>query len=411
MRRLFAILLSLALPMSAQAARTKIAVLPVDLDHGAKREVPDLVNDIVLSAVQDLGTFEVIGHDDVNTLLGFEQQKEMLGCDDATCMAQIGGALGVDKLLALRVARLQGDWVVTGKLIDIKSARVEDRFSDFVRGSARELLQALPGLVGVLFGKKRAPPPPDQERVRREAELRRQEQERSRRDAEIRRQLERERAALEEQRRRLAEAERAAKEARRRAAANTQPPPAKKSASSASSSLPEMVMGFNLALGLNVDDDRTSYGFLFLLEYWFMEYLAAGMLMDFEVSGDCDKRFQYFNGIQGGSCPSDTWLGAALYVGTGLDVAGFLKLHARLALGVSKLMEGAALLLYDFTEPGLGLYATALAGFTIWFGAAGLEVTTGLTRWSASWEDDVPPGLPELAPLELRLNVGLNVGF
>ncbi|MCK5691042.1 hypothetical protein KAI87_17295, partial [Myxococcota bacterium] len=134
------------------AAQIKMAVLPAQFDESAKGLVPKLFDDYLMSAVQNHGNFEVIGQDDINTLLGFDEQKDLMGCDDTSCIADIGGALGVDRIVAFKIARLGEDWVVTSKLINIREAKVESRSSDFVSGNVKSLLKAVPSLVAKLLG-------------------------------------------------------------------------------------------------------------------------------------------------------------------------------------------------------------------------------------------------------------------
>jgi len=110
--------------------------------------------------VQNGGDYEVIGQDDIAALVGFEKQKDLVGCDDASCIANIGGALGVDRIIAVRIARLDADWVVTSKLINIKATRVEARTSDIIVGNVKALLNAVPDIVGKLFAAAQGRPPP-----------------------------------------------------------------------------------------------------------------------------------------------------------------------------------------------------------------------------------------------------------
>lgn len=130
----------------------KVAVLPVQLDASTEGRVPRLIDDYLLAAVQNSSGLEVIGQDDLNALIGFEKQKDLLGCDDASCLANIGGALGVDLLVAVKVALLGSDWVVTAKLINLRDARVEARTSQIVSGDVKVLLRSVPALTDGLFG-------------------------------------------------------------------------------------------------------------------------------------------------------------------------------------------------------------------------------------------------------------------
>ena len=138
------------LPTTRENAVT-IAVLPAKVDVPEDFALPELFDDYVLTAVQNAGEFRVIGRTDIDAMLGLERQRELLGCDDAVCMADIGGALGVDFMVTLAVARVEDEWVVTTKLIDIRAARVEARTSDFVPGGVSELMAGLPALLAELF--------------------------------------------------------------------------------------------------------------------------------------------------------------------------------------------------------------------------------------------------------------------
>jgi hypothetical protein len=156
--------LSLCTLFSANVlAQSKLAVIPTQFDETAQGQVPALFDDYLLTAVQNLGGYEVIGQDDIAALLGFEQQKELIDCSDTSCIADLGGALGVDKILIVKIARLGNDWVATAKIINIRETKVESRVNEIVPGEVKDLLRSIPALVNKLFGsgsKTPSPPPP-----------------------------------------------------------------------------------------------------------------------------------------------------------------------------------------------------------------------------------------------------------
>jgi hypothetical protein len=134
----------------------KVAVMPVQVEENAAGRVPDLIDDYLLTAVQNLGGREVIGQDDIEAVLGLERQKDLLGCTKTNCFSELSGALGVEKLVLMRIGLIEAgkkkiEWVVTSKLIDIRAAVVEARSSDFVAGSTKVLLKSLPVIVDKLF--------------------------------------------------------------------------------------------------------------------------------------------------------------------------------------------------------------------------------------------------------------------
>jgi hypothetical protein len=143
--------LSSLLSETPAADTVKIAVLPTAVDASAKGQVPPIIDEYVLTAVHNRVGATVIGPEDVNALIGFEKQKELVGCDDVNCMAEIAGALGVDLLVVLRVARVEERWATTAKLIDLRAVEVEARTAGFVNGGSTELLAAVPQIIADLF--------------------------------------------------------------------------------------------------------------------------------------------------------------------------------------------------------------------------------------------------------------------
>ncbi|MBI5507339.1 MAG: hypothetical protein HY903_01175 [Deltaproteobacteria bacterium] len=132
-------------------AATKIAVVPSHVDASAEGKVPGVIDEYVLTAVQNVGGMETVGSDDITAVIGFEQQKQLMGCDDAACFASLGGALGVEKLVIVKVALADSKWAITAKLVNTGEARVENRVTDFVSGDSAQLLAGIDPLIKRLF--------------------------------------------------------------------------------------------------------------------------------------------------------------------------------------------------------------------------------------------------------------------
>ena len=104
----------------------QVAVMPLV----AKRiptDTTEVLDDILLGAVHRQSAHKVIGASDINAMLGLERMKDALGCNDTVCAAEIGGALGVDYLLAGAVSRLGENVFITLKLVDIRNTEVMGR--------------------------------------------------------------------------------------------------------------------------------------------------------------------------------------------------------------------------------------------------------------------------------------------
>jgi hypothetical protein len=64
----------------------------------------------------------VVSGADLQALIGLETQKQLAGCGDGSCLAQVGGALGVDYLLVSEVGEVGGRWLLTTTLLDVTKA-------------------------------------------------------------------------------------------------------------------------------------------------------------------------------------------------------------------------------------------------------------------------------------------------
>jgi hypothetical protein len=99
------VLLVSALPTSAAEQKPKLAILDLTA-NGASKELASAAGGVAASELDRLGVFKVMTADTIRNMLAFEKQRQMLGCSDAGCLAELGGALGADYLVAGKVSRL-----------------------------------------------------------------------------------------------------------------------------------------------------------------------------------------------------------------------------------------------------------------------------------------------------------------
>lgn len=121
--------------------KTRCAAMPLQA-LSVSADMVKVIDEFVLSELQGVG-FEAIGNDDISVMLGFEKTKDAMGCDDASCAAEIGGALGVDYIVAGKVSTLGSAPVLTLKLVDVRNSRVLARSNRTGSGSE----SGLPTLV------------------------------------------------------------------------------------------------------------------------------------------------------------------------------------------------------------------------------------------------------------------------
>ncbi|MCC7071642.1 MAG: hypothetical protein IT383_09980 [Deltaproteobacteria bacterium] len=89
---------------------------------GIDERILDVLTDSVVKELRKLERVTVVGMDEIRAMLDLEAQKQVLGCTDVSCVAEIAEALGVDEVVIGNVA-VVGETISFGlKRIDQKNA-------------------------------------------------------------------------------------------------------------------------------------------------------------------------------------------------------------------------------------------------------------------------------------------------
>jgi hypothetical protein len=124
---MFASLLSIVLAAPAPVDRG-IAVLDIKAVHGVSDGVAEMLTETFLVGLRDTGAFtSVIGGSDLRATLDLEQAKSAVGCNDNSCLAELGGALGVPFLAHVSIGKIGDEFVLTLKVISAEEGRVLGR--------------------------------------------------------------------------------------------------------------------------------------------------------------------------------------------------------------------------------------------------------------------------------------------
>ena len=138
-------------PNPALARARRIAVYDLKLE-GIDTSMGALVTESLLGELRKLQGISAIGMDEVRDMLNFEHAKDQMGCDDVTCLAEIGGALGVDDLLTGRLS-LRGQRARDAAAPDRSEPRTNTRHFQpaLDAGNGEEFLAAVGPAVEQLF--------------------------------------------------------------------------------------------------------------------------------------------------------------------------------------------------------------------------------------------------------------------
>ena len=101
----------------------KIAVLDVRATGTVEAKRVEGLSTLIAGEAAAVPGLQVTSSEDIRTLLGFEAQKQLLSCTDQSCMAEIGGALGVEYLLSTEVTKVGERLILGMTLFDTEAAR------------------------------------------------------------------------------------------------------------------------------------------------------------------------------------------------------------------------------------------------------------------------------------------------
>ncbi len=121
--------------------KPKIAVMEVKAGQGLDEKQAAALTSI-LAADAARGGMDVISQADITAMLSFQRQRQMLGCTDEGCLAEIGGALGAAWVVSAEAARVGTRDHVSIVIIDPKKAAVAARSAGFSEGGDDALAMA-----------------------------------------------------------------------------------------------------------------------------------------------------------------------------------------------------------------------------------------------------------------------------
>jgi len=131
-----------------------VAVFALAPEHGVAEGIARLLSEQLTQKVRQSAAFaRVVSAQEVEALLGFERQKQMMNCDAAGCMAEIAGSLGVDFLMVGSVGKIGESFLINVKLLNVKLGLPAASVSERMRGTSEEaLLDSVAPCVRALLG-------------------------------------------------------------------------------------------------------------------------------------------------------------------------------------------------------------------------------------------------------------------
>jgi len=130
--------------------KVRVAVLDVQYAGTGDRKAVEGLSAFLASEVARRPGLTVVSGADLRALVGLERQKQLLGCTGGSCVAELGGALGVAYLVSSEASQVGSSWLLSLTLLDASKATSVSRLTR--RGSSiDDLVDATPRAVDELL--------------------------------------------------------------------------------------------------------------------------------------------------------------------------------------------------------------------------------------------------------------------
>jgi hypothetical protein len=140
---------------AATPTKLKVVVMDVRATGVVDPKTVEGLSSLVASEVARRPNLTVIAGADLRTLIGYERQRQLVGCTESSCLAELAGALGAAYLVSTEYSRVGRTGLLSMTLLDSSKAiavkrlthrvRSEDALVDETGSAVDELLADLSG--------------------------------------------------------------------------------------------------------------------------------------------------------------------------------------------------------------------------------------------------------------------------
>lgn len=129
--------LALALTLTAEpgAEKPKLLVTALTPAGGVTPEVAGAITEAITTEVAQRGFFQPMSAQDIQTILGSERQRQLMGCseDSGSCLSELAGAMGARFVVSGTLAKLGGSYQLTLQTLDTARAQPLGRSTRIAR--------------------------------------------------------------------------------------------------------------------------------------------------------------------------------------------------------------------------------------------------------------------------------------
>ncbi len=138
-------------PPPAAPAKPTLLVFNLVAEQGIEKSVTNLLTELIIDKVSKLNRYTVMGQKDLEKMVFWEQNKQLQGCTDSSCLVQIAGAMGASFYIEGSAGSVGSQYIITLKLIDAHKVEVVSRSTTRVKKDDDVMVEtvvAVPGEEG-----------------------------------------------------------------------------------------------------------------------------------------------------------------------------------------------------------------------------------------------------------------------
>ena len=128
-------------PERKPAPLPTLIVFDIVPEKGVEKGAANILTEIVIDRISNLKRYTVIGQKDLDKMMDWEQNKQLKGCTDTSCLIHIAGAMGEE-------------YFITLKLMDTASVRIMERVTEQTKRDENAAVSAIRHCVDVIMGVK-----------------------------------------------------------------------------------------------------------------------------------------------------------------------------------------------------------------------------------------------------------------
>ncbi|MBI5527114.1 MAG: hypothetical protein HY897_12335 [Deltaproteobacteria bacterium] len=131
--------------------RPNMLVFDIVPEKGVNRNESNLLTELVIDRVSKIGKYTVIGQKDLEKMLFWEQNKQLQGCTDTSCMVKIANSMAAEQYIEGSIGVMGDNYIISMKLVDARNVSVLQRSTFKVVRNENAIVESVDRTIGMIL--------------------------------------------------------------------------------------------------------------------------------------------------------------------------------------------------------------------------------------------------------------------